>query len=171
MYKYELYHFGIKGMKWGVRRYQNKDGTLTNAGLKRYDRDEYEDRFRNNDKKVLKDGHDANRWVREDIDRGSQLADASGRLTRGINDVVKTSIKNQPKVKMDLSNMTDKEMRDAINRAMLEKQYNDMFAPQKSTKGREYVMQTLEMAGALISVTGGALAIAKAIADIRGPKQ
>jgi hypothetical protein len=31
----ELYHYGVKGMKWGVRRYQNKDGMLTNAGKKR----------------------------------------------------------------------------------------------------------------------------------------
>lgn len=31
----ELYHWGVKGMKWGVRRYQNKDGTLTDVGKKR----------------------------------------------------------------------------------------------------------------------------------------
>ena len=32
----ELYHHGVKGMKWGVRRYQNPDGSLTAAGEKRY---------------------------------------------------------------------------------------------------------------------------------------
>lgn len=32
----ELYHHGIKGQRWGVRRYQNEDGTLTPAGKERY---------------------------------------------------------------------------------------------------------------------------------------
>lgn len=31
----ELYHFGVKGTKWGVRRYQNEDGSLTSLGKKR----------------------------------------------------------------------------------------------------------------------------------------
>ena len=37
--KNELYHHGIKGQRWGVRRYQNKDGSLTAAGRKRAQKD------------------------------------------------------------------------------------------------------------------------------------
>lgn len=37
-YPNELYHHGIKGQKWGVRRYQNPDGKLTEAGRKRYNK-------------------------------------------------------------------------------------------------------------------------------------
>ena len=36
----ELYHHGILGMHWGVRRYQNPDGSLTDAGKRRYDKEQ-----------------------------------------------------------------------------------------------------------------------------------
>jgi hypothetical protein len=39
----ELRHWGIKGMKWGQRRYQNKDGSLTAAGRERYGEDRHDD--------------------------------------------------------------------------------------------------------------------------------
>lgn len=37
MHKTYLVHFGIKGQRWGVRRFQNSDGTLTESGKKHYD--------------------------------------------------------------------------------------------------------------------------------------
>lgn len=36
----ELYHHGIKGMHWGVRRFQNPDGSLTSAGRRRYEKED-----------------------------------------------------------------------------------------------------------------------------------
>ena len=41
-YSNELYHYGVKGQKWGIRRYQNPDGSLTDEGKKRYQKIEDE---------------------------------------------------------------------------------------------------------------------------------
>lgn len=37
-YENELYHFGVQGQRWGIRRYQNADGSLTPAGIEHYGR-------------------------------------------------------------------------------------------------------------------------------------
>lgn len=180
----ELYHWGIKGQKWGVRRYQNADGTLTEKGKKRYARDAREKEYNKYDelsgqyyKKSKKNGvqkldPDANRYVTEDMRRTKNLTDSTGRMTRELENITNKSIRNAraKTPQMDLTNMSDKELRDRINRTMLERQYNDMFNPQNEKKGRERVLKTLEVAGSVIAVTGGALEIALHIRDLKGGK-
>lgn len=43
----ELYHHGILGQKWGIRRYQNDDGTLTEAGKRRYQSSDFRKNYQN----------------------------------------------------------------------------------------------------------------------------
>lgn len=163
----ELNHAGIKGMRWGVRRYQNKDGSLTPAGKKRYDRDVRENNSKKKDNRIVIDGPDARRWAKEDLDRTKKVVDAGSSAidqAKRINN----STRSTKKTKLDLSNMTDKELRDRINRTRLEKEYNDMFAPQKTSKGREIVTATLETAGTVLAVGSSALGIALAIKELRG---
>ncbi len=49
----EMYHHAILGQKWGIRRFQNSDGSLTSAGKKRYDKDSSHDRSNNTKSEIL----------------------------------------------------------------------------------------------------------------------
>lgn len=177
--KTTLTHWGIKGQKWGVRRYQNSDGSLTLAGKKRYYREADKAGYKQQSgtggrykttKKGKVDPFHANpdKWVKDDLTRSRRLTDETSQLTGKLKNLTDQSIRNNKKPKMDLSNMTDKEMREQINRAILERQYNDMFAPQKSTRGREYASQILETAGTVLAIGSSALGIALAIKELKG---
>lgn len=160
----ELCHAGIKGMQWGVRRYQNKDGSLTELGKKRYDRDTKD----LSDKKKAKATPDVDKWVKDDIRSTRTLADESSNALRKVKDINDSGMRNKSKPKMDLSKMSDQEMRNQINRAMLERQYNDMFAPQKVSRGKQFISKSLEAGVAALGVTSSALGIALAIKELRG---
>ena len=172
-------HSGIKGMKWGVRRYQNEDGTLTEAGKKRYARDAREKEFNKYDestgkyyKSSKKNGRteleaDANRYVKEDLTRTKRLIDETAGLTRNLKNANDQSIRNKPKTRMDLSNMSDQELRNQINRELLERQYNDVFNPVSVSKGREYAGKILDTAGVVLPIASSALSIALSIKELR----
>ena len=164
----ELKHHGILGMKWGVRRYQNKDGSLTNAGKNRYDRDVRENNAKKKDNRIVIDGPDAKRWVQEDIKRTKGVVDSSRDMVKELKNIDNNTRPKVKRQKMDLSKMSDQEMRNKINRALLEKQYNDMFAPQKTSKGRECATKILETTGTVLAIGSSALGIALAIKELRG---
>ena len=163
----ELYHHGIKGMKWGVRRYQNSDGSLTAAGKKRYDRDIRENDARKKENRIKIDGPDADRWVKEDLRRSKATIDSASSMVNQAGRMLDINYKKKQS-KIDLSNMTDKQLRDRINRSNLEKQYIDMFAPETTSKGRRYAKAVLETAGTVLAFGSSALGIALSIKELKG---
>lgn len=141
----DLEHSGIKGMKWGIRRYQNKDGSLTPAGKKRYNQELAKVREA---EKVLK----AKQATKAKIDRlnarkkaveeGEQeLESVSGRTRIKPKKGAETSVTATPKKKTAID-MTDDELRKSIERLNLEKQYNTLQSelnPKKASRGKTFM--------------------------------
>ena len=165
----ELYHYGILGMKWGVRRYQNKDGSLTAEGKKRYDRDIAENLAKKKDSRIDTSSPDPNRWVREDIERSKRVIDSGSDLIRQAKSIERDTSPRSTKKRLNVSNMSDKELRDKINRELLERQYSDIFGEEaKVSRGRQFTRETLEIAGTALAATSSVLGIMLALKQLKG---
>jgi hypothetical protein len=136
----ELQHWGIKGMRWGQRRYQNKDGSLTAAGRKRYTNPDgslnekgkkyiaKEKERLEAEKKVL----DRKRRTDSKFDQLDKMREKNESLKNGKNkkkedsdddaDVTETKTSK----KKSTSELTDKELQDKVNRLRNEDAYKDL---------------------------------------------
>ena len=162
---------GAKKANIGVKRYRNADGSLTDAGKKRYERDIRENLGKKKENRIDTSRPDPNRWAREDLSRSKELVDTSSDVIKQLQKIERDTASKSRKEVLDLSNMSDQELRSKINRAMLEKQYNDLFAPEikpKVSKGREITKSILETTGGVLAIGSSALGIALAIQKLKG---
>ena len=120
----QINHHGVKGMKWGVRRFQNEDGSLTPAGKKRSDR--YQ-KARDRDKRIAdihKENNSDNRVLTTKSnsiygDRNNTINENIHRENRIVNRADKYITKNNMSVKDALSRSRNVQKRNEIIGAVL----------------------------------------------------
>lgn len=141
----ELTHWGIKGMRWGVRRYQNKDGSLTAAGKKKRAAEEAKLKER---ERVIK-GREKARASQAKLDAKKAELDAREKALRKSKGAPPAKMNpNTPKQKT-IKDLTDDELRAETNRMRLEKDYYDARKnlaaanPRQVSKGEKFLNSML----------------------------
>lgn len=134
----ELYHHGVKGQKWGVRRYQNKDGSLTLAGKKRALKmqDQYT-RFSNNKKYRDKDGNLTYAGRKKALKMKESYSELTGKQLKKYPSKSNPSTSSEPKQK-SISEMSNQEIQDKIDRIRLENTLKSL-TPEKMSAGQKFV--------------------------------
>ena len=132
MYSDELIHYGRKGQKWGVRLFQNKDGSLTPAGRIRYGKNGPP--TRKSGKELLKENTVNMKKTRNSASpavRDKSIRFAAKTISKSV-EIGKRAAR--PKT---VSEMSDQELRAAIDRRRLEIEYARLN-PQQVSRGRKF---------------------------------
>ena len=145
MYSDELSHHGILGQRWGIRRYQKKDGSLTPAGLKRYGSEANFKKIQRAEATAKKEAEKAKYRARTE----AEIAKINKKYKINKPDAKKEETKakegsSKPKAK-SINEMTDDEIRARINRIQLENQLKSL-TPVQQTKGQKFVKMVSDVA-------------------------
>lgn len=157
----ELQHYGIQGMKWGVRRYQNEDGTLTSAGKARYKDDEKSKTVDELKKEYGKLEDQMTYGKHADKKKNASLEKRMKEIEDLMNSKKTTSAHEdhtKARDKKKVSEMSDKELRDRLNRLDMERRYNQLN-PGTVSKGKDYLNKTIKVGTTVATVTTTALTI------------
>ena len=158
-----LEHHGILGMKWGVRRYQNEDGTRTAAGKKRY-----ATISKALDDTIPQGKGKPNISTAEKIGRDTvNIATSSNKLVDTMKDVSKKRKQKRAEIKEEAESMSDAELRKRINRIQMEKQYIDLKSSDLDA-GYERVKDIIGVVGGVAAIATSSIGIVSAIRKLKG---